>query len=179
MKYTQLLAQEFLIFILKARNISLKEVVLSNISDGGLKPHQRNKFLNEFYFKKCWSDVQDSTLENYIKTNAERKTLTEIYGIIPEMIFFTEEDNKQLFNNPEQAWEDFKQKYPKSSGIIDVSAPGFSKDAKEAIIYIGKRWGKELGNGYYYLYRFQDNHWKQVSSVLAWMSKPKPKHAKI
>lgn len=179
MKYTQLLAQEFLKFMLKVRNISLKEVVLSNISDGGLKPNEKNKFLNDFYFKKCWQDVQDSTIKNYIKINAERKTLNDIYGKIPEMIFFTEDDNKILFNNPAQAWEDFKQKYPKSSGIIDVSAPGFSDDEKEAIIYIGKRWGNELGNGHYYLYKFEDNHWKQMSSVLAWMTKPKPKHARI
>ena len=62
-------------------------------------------------------------------------------------------------------WEGFYKRYPRSGGILQVSAVGFNKDKTRAIVYSGASCGSLCGSWSFHLLEKMDSGWKEVPGV--------------
>jgi len=165
------LAREFILSILKERNCSEGQVMYEMLSTEGsiyTTPERQNRIKS--YLKENGFDSQESTIENYIQANIKRQKAQKIYGSLPSIILFSEKESESIFSDADKDWDLFKKKYPKSEGIWDFSAPGFSNDEQEAIFYMGWRAGDLMGVGNYYFHKLQNGSWEEEASIITWIS---------
>ena len=83
-----------------------------------------------------------------------------------------QKDLGQLFPKGEfdRAWTRFYTKYPKSSGIISFSNPGFNRDYTQAVVSTGRGCGGLCGAGYFVLLTKAQNVWTVKTKVGTWVS---------
>jgi hypothetical protein len=81
-------------------------------------------------------------------------------------------DLEQLFPKGEfdRAWRRFYTKYPKSSGVISFSNPGFNRDYTQAVVSTGRGCGGLCGAGYFVLLTKVQNVWTVKTKVGTWVS---------
>lgn len=79
---------------------------------------------------------------------------------------------EQLFPKGEfdRAWSRFYTKYPKSSGIISFSNPGFNRDYTQAVVSTGRGCGGLCGAGYMLLLTKSQNVWTVKTKQNIWVS---------
>lgn len=93
--------------------------------------------------------------------NRKKETIKD-FGILPfDYIVLTKEEKQRYFySDPENGWKRFYEAYPKSSGILSFSRPGFSKDGTVAVIDLGHTSGPLGGKWGAYIYEKKDGKWR-------------------
>jgi hypothetical protein len=62
-------------------------------------------------------------------------------------------------------WKKFYQRFPKSRGILEMSAVGFNKDRTRAIVYFGNSCGMLCGGWSFELLKKVDGKWQSVPGI--------------
>ena len=78
--------------------------------------------------------------------------------------------DKERKKEEKDGWSLFYEKYPHSPGIITLSLPGFSRDGKTAVIYMGNQSHWLAGHGGIYVYQNKNGEWKQETELPEWIS---------
>lgn len=80
-------------------------------------------------------------------------------------------ENDSLFEkNVQQGWEQFRAKYPGAYGETWVSHVGFSRDGRQAIVYLGWQAGALEGQGTVYILNHDPNGWAIRYWIYQWFS---------
>ena len=99
---------------------------------------------------------------NVISHKLETKFPTDIdYKIIKQ------KEINEYFKN-EKTWDAFYKDFPESDGLYDFSRVGFSRDRKEALIYVSHSCGGKCGTGRYYYLTKESGTWEIVEEVYLW-----------
>ncbi len=97
---------------------------------------------------KNYSLKNDSILvDDYKNKNAKAYRLENKFSIPQTVILISEEELNEIFQN-ETGWDTFNERYPNSSGIIQISRAGFNTDQTQAILYFSYQRGMVWGEGY-------------------------------
>ncbi len=110
--------------------------------------------------------LKDETIQDYIIKNKTTMTLENKFRCDMKVILVKESKIKKILK---KGWDNFKKKYPYSSGFIFLSRVGFNKDKTQALIYVGELWGPLAGGGYYILYNLENGEWVNKASLLVWI----------
>lgn len=62
--------------------------------------------------------------------------------------------------NPKASWDEFFQKYPKSTGALSFSRVGFSPDGQRALVYVHNACGFLCSNEYLIVLRKETANWQ-------------------
>ena len=79
------------------------------------------------------------------------------YPLQPDMeigagyVLLTQNDKSQLFNQNQDGWQLFYEKYPDAPGITALSRVGFNQTLDQALVYVGTQSQWLAGAGYYLL----------------------------
>ncbi len=100
--------------------------------------------------------IRDYNRRNQKKWLLQRKfSLARPYEIIDPGTLST------MFQQAD-GWDKFSQRFPRSSGIYDMSAVGFDQDNARAIVYLGKSCGWLCGDWDFHLLRKINGKWEDV-----------------
>lgn len=136
----------------------------------------------EMLFKKTsaayWKDVGDrlpaleeSTIANYINSNKQLVNIPSMScGSIPKPVVYVSKKKLNRVFEKGGWWDEFYEKYPGSSGIIEFSRPGYSTDGRQALIYVSRTSGGLAGSGYLVLLELKDRKWVIVGEMQQWIS---------
>ncbi len=106
--------------------------------------------------------VGDDTLRDFRRKNLAPVRLEEQ---------FIDDPNVVLATDPlSEGWKAFRERYPDSSGLTEVSCVGFSDDHAEALAYIGHGSGALTGSGYVVLLCWNGSAWDIRDFVRVWVS---------
>ncbi|GAL87390.1 hypothetical protein JCM21142_41374 [Sporocytophaga myxococcoides] len=83
------------------------------------------------------------------------------------------EEEKKYFassQDPNNGWDAFHKKYPKSNGIIQFSRIGFNVDKNQAIVEVSRYYASLGASGHLiYLVR-ENNSWRIIKTINTWVS---------
>jgi len=126
---------------------------------------------------------QPETIDDFARRNAERRPLRAdrffrprpqpgsndriVLGPMVKMI--SEREQEELFKGHD-GWKRFYAAYPRSQGIVDVSAVGFNGDRTQALLYVGNQSHWLAGAGFYMLLEKKGDKWEIVAKNMCWIS---------
>ncbi|HLJ54516.1 MAG TPA: hypothetical protein VKT77_05705, partial [Chthonomonadaceae bacterium] len=67
-------------------------------------------------------------------------------------------------------WRSFYKRFPKASGLLSVSLPGYSADRKTALVYVTWRAGPLAGLGELSLFSMRGDRWTCKESLAGWQN---------
>ncbi|MEO1653142.1 MAG: hypothetical protein AAFU64_06330, partial [Bacteroidota bacterium] len=144
-------------------------LVLDVLSDGGYPSLDRDT-IKEQYLQKALLHLEPSTLLAYRRANIKPAYFWEVYGPGPEERMLSQHLLDELFQADEEAsWDLFWERYPQARGFMEVSAPGFSPDGEQALVYLGQYSSYQMGIGRFLLYQKEGVKWQEVGVAMAWM----------
>ena len=98
------------------------------------------------------------------------------YPLRPDMdigagyVLLTQNDKTQLFNQNQDGWQLFYEKYPDAPGITALSRVGFNHALDQALVYAGTQSQWLAGAGYYLLLKKVNGTWIVDQQVMTWIS---------
>lgn len=98
------------------------------------------------------------------------------YPLRPDMdigagyVLLTQNDKTQLFNQNQDGWQLFYEKYPDAPGITALSRVGFNNALDQALVYTGTQSQWLAGTGYYLLLKKVNGGWIVDQQVMTWIS---------
>jgi hypothetical protein len=91
-----------------------------------------------------------------------------------ELLVLTKEEHARLkaieHDETQHYWEAFRKRYGESAVLIGLSAPGFSDDRKQALIYYEAAFDYLGAWGCYCLLKRDGEHWEIVDESGVWES---------
>lgn len=147
------------------------QVIHQQISEGGnMTRSRRNIEMVKTYLLENLDQITPQLIESYFEANEQASFIEEVYGVFPDFIYLSEEKFNEIFKHYQEGWDIFNARYPDTNCILDISAPGFSEDGLNALIYLGKKWDVLGGIGNYYIYTFINEQWQYKDQVMGWIS---------
>lgn len=164
-------ARELLLQVLKDLEIVDGQVVSAlTSSDGSDSRDPESLELSRKYLQEHLPTATAGVIENYLAKRADNLPITEVFGPIEMLDIRSEEELGAIFSDHENGWDNFRQKFPRSHGALDISCVGFSPDGTQGIISVGQSSDWMAGHGTYYLYEKTESGWKETNAALAWIS---------
>ena len=117
-------------------------------------------------------------MHNYSTETADsfRARNDAAYPLRPDMeigasyVLLTQNDKTQLFNQNQDGWQLFYEKYPDAPGITALSRVGFNQALDQALVYAGTQSQWLAGAGYYLLLKKVNGVWIVDQQVMTWIS---------
>lgn len=123
-------------------------------------------------FKKFGKGIVD----NFNSQNSTSSIIENNFGDKQNVSVVGDEVNDILkplerdFGKKEQTnWAEFRRKY-NTEAILSVSRVGFDKAKLRALLLLGSSSGWTGGDGFYYLMKRENGHWRVKMKVRAWIS---------
>jgi hypothetical protein len=114
--------------------------------------------------------VASETVDNFrVRNNAA-------YPVSPHMdlgapyTLLTQDQMNQFFNQNQDGWQLFYEKYPGSPGITTISQVGFNLTFDQALVYVGTMSHWLAGAGYFVLLVKVNGTWVVDQQVMSWIS---------
>jgi hypothetical protein len=85
-------------------------------------------------------------------------------------VLLTQNDKTQLFNQNQDGWQLFYEKYPDAPGITALSRVGFNHALDQALVYTGTQSQWLAGAGFYLLLKKVNGGWIIDQQVMTWIS---------
>lgn len=167
----QIQARELLLQVLSDLEIEEGQVVSALTSSDG--PDSRNPEsleMSKKYLQEHLPTATAGVIEDYLRKETDKLPITEIFGPIEMLDVRSEEELGAIFSDQENGWDNFRQKFPRSHGTLDISCAGFSPDGAQGIISVGQSSDWMAGHGMFYLYEKTESRWVQKHAALAWIS---------
>jgi hypothetical protein len=165
------LASELLSTILKDCKIRSKQVVreLTSKEFGG-RDEDSLRNIRQF-FSKQMPQLRQDTLEDYLSHRSSQIKVATLFGERENIEFRSEEQLSDVFKSKDRSgWNFFRQQFPDSCGILQISQPGFSGDQKQALLEIGQQQDWLWGAGICFLCEYEGGAWKIIKKVGTWVS---------
>jgi len=108
--------------------------------------------------------------------NSFRARNDTAYQLQPDMaigvsyVLLSQNEKTQLFNQNQDGWQLFYEKYPNASGIATLSRVGFNNALDQALVYAGMQSHWLAGAGYYLLLNKVNGAWIVEQQVMTWIS---------
>ncbi len=113
--------------------------------------------------------LKNDSIEDYKNKNARAYKLENKFSIPQTVILISEEELNQIFQS-EKGWDAFNERYPDSSGIIQISRAGFNTNQTQAILYYSYQRGAVWGEGYLFFLTRDEGEWRVKEQVSLWVS---------
>ncbi len=114
--------------------------------------------------------VADDTLADYLAKNRSAHPVEPGLVLDRQLICVSSEELQDIFCDRD-GWQRFRQRYPRSSGIVEYSCIGFNVQVTQALVYAGQQQDWLMGYGAYRLYWRWSDRWVESSRLLAWISR--------
>ncbi|HJZ81270.1 MAG TPA: hypothetical protein VKD91_13025 [Pyrinomonadaceae bacterium] len=117
-------------------------------------------------------EAQPATLRSYYEQNRIPRKLKPELHLSTHYALVSAAEMDQFFGKDARGrgWQAFYSRYPKSPGLIFMSAVGFNSSYDEAMLYIGHQCGGLCGSGEYLLLRQTEDRWHIVDRKPLWIS---------
>ena len=117
-------------------------------------------------------------MHNYALETADsfRARNDAAYPLRPDMVIgagyvlLSQNNKTQLFNQNQDGWQLFYEKYPDTPGITSLSRVGFNYTLDQALVYAGTQSQWLAGAGYYLLLKKVNGTWIVDQQVMTWIS---------
>jgi hypothetical protein len=104
--------------------------------------------------------LDDDLIESLLNENKATSSLEYSFTLpVRYVLIGREEINKLILEGGDPYWKRFKEKYPKSAGIIGLSRIGFTPSKEEALVHITNACGGLCGESHYILLRKEEKGW--------------------
>lgn len=113
--------------------------------------------------------IDQSTLDDFHKANAHQAKLRRLFHLNIQYQVVDEAWMESEFKI-HHGWPAFYARFPNSQGILTISRVGFSKDGRQALVYIKNSCGGLCGGGNYMLMEKRDGRWEIAKEINVWMS---------
>ncbi len=124
----------------------------------------------------CFQNFKNYSLEkdsmlfiDHKNKNAKTYKLENKFSIPQTVILISEEELNEIFQNAE-GWDVFYEKYPNSTGVIQISRVGFNSNQTQAILYFGYHRESLDGQGYLIFLTKDEGNWIVREQVGLWIS---------
>jgi hypothetical protein len=145
---------------------SVNKIVILQLTDNSTWCDTYDCFQN---FKN-YSLKNDSILvDDFKNKNAKVYKLENKFSIPQTVILISREELNKIFYN-EKGWDAFYEKYPNSSGYIQISRVGFNSNQTQAILYYGNQYAGLGGEGYLIFLTKDEGKWIIKEKVGLWVS---------
>jgi len=164
-------SRELLLQVLRDRNIRVGQVVDARTSSDVCGPrNSRTIETRKIFLQQHLPAARSDVIEDYFKRNARRIPIETVYGRIDYIDLRSEAELDQIFSDTMKGWRTFREKFPHSQGILQISCAGFSLDGTQGMICIGQQEDWEAGDGVLYLYANKASGWRKQGEFMAWIS---------
>ena len=129
---------------------------------------RQNYGLVERQYKRLAEAVED-----YCRKGVGTNTLDSIGRLSVKHVVLTDKRHDELFEREDlDGWMEFHKVYPKSTGIVKLSRPGFSSDGTLAVIYMGHQSHPTAEYGRIFVLENKDGMWVEapLSIGSGWVS---------
>lgn len=131
--------------------------------DGELSPYLREKL----------PGLDPATWRNYLvrRTQAQPLAADRFIGrmLAAPVRLISDAELAKMFAEP-RGWETFHARYPRSSGIIALTLPGYNATRTQALMHISSTAGPLAGSGHLVLLQLKDGAWYVVAKAMTWIS---------
>lgn len=109
----------------------------------------------------------DSTLFDDFKNKNAKAYKLETKFSIPQTVILI---SKEELNENSTGWDAFHEKYPNSSGVIQISRVGFNSNQTQAILYFDYQYAMLWGEGYLIFLTKDEGKWIVKEQISLWVS---------
>lgn len=141
--------------------------VISELTSTGPDGGSFEEDLERLHKEVDWLDA--CTVDRFIAVNCHAVPVKDVYNIGEGFTVLTDQQMAAIWRDIHDGWDRFRELYPESSGILEVSQIGFNHDENEALIYSGMQFGPLFGQGDYLHFKLTGN-WKPNGQAMAWIS---------
>lgn len=140
----------------------------------GMDKDSRNiKDLENRGIAEIFKEVSSETLKEFLEKNETTEKLEAKFSTDINYEFISAEELKSRYDyfiDGDMNWELFNLQYPKTGKLFTLSRVGFSKDKKQAIMFLTFWCGKTCGEGEFYILKKENSKWKVVKTMGSWIS---------
>lgn len=126
------------------------------------------------FLKSQFEGILKETAIDFILKNRKTASLDRKIDTKAQYILLDRKTFESYFSNKRKSdkdpWKNFYKRYPNSNGFTEFSRIGFSKDRKQAFIYVSNRCGWLCGSGYYYFLVKENDVWTIKGESMIWVS---------
>ena len=119
--------------------------------------------------KERFPELLDETIFDYVIKNCSPMSDQSPSWIVSGLVLFPESEAKQIFRHRD-GWEIFRERFPDSKGVAEISRVGFDKAVSQAITCYGHQYDWLAGRGEYIFLNRKHPNWEIVASTHAWVS---------
>lgn len=132
-------ARALLQAVLADRHVRPAQVVRDHTTSrsGAREDEERLGRLRES-FESQFECLDSSTLDDYLVQGQDSHPVGDIFGQALPIVLKSQETSAQLFED-DKGRERFRELFPDSDGILELSSPGFSADGHQAMIEVGQQ----------------------------------------
>lgn len=120
------------------------------------------RYVNVDYLRGRVEGAREDTLRDFRRKNLVSVPLEQERIAAPNVVVVT--------NPLADGWEAFRERYPDSSGLTELSCVGFSEDHTQALVYVGSSGGGRVGSGWVTLLEWNGSAWEIQEFVRVWVS---------
>ena len=156
--------EEQAIYLVLLSDYHGETIVLSETTDSGFE------FRGQTDMPGGMPGLSEDLWKDYLARNDKAYPLSRGMEVGVEYVLIDTGEMSEIFNDFEDGWEEFYNRYPGSPGITTLSRAGFNQEGTEALVYMGAQFHYLAGAGNLYRLEKQDGVWKIVDKVMLWIS---------
>jgi hypothetical protein len=114
--------------------------------------------------------VDPLTVDNFRARNDASYPVSPRMDLGAPYVLLTRDQMTQLFNQNQDGWQLFYERYPGTPGITTLSRVGFNAAFDQALVYVGTMSHWLAGAGYFVLLKKVNGAWVVDQQVMSWIS---------
>ncbi|MGF1579325.1 MAG: TIGR02996 domain-containing protein [Gemmataceae bacterium] len=149
-----------------------EQVIAETTRTGTIRPENRLSTENfEIMFRKRGTRPSYTTIADFRVKNRRTHAIKELFH--PEnygFVIVSAHEMNTIFQNLEQGWDTFRDRFPESAGTVQFSRVGFNHTRTEAVFYWGQQVAPLMGFGNYFFYKKMGGQWVRAGVQTLWIS---------
>jgi hypothetical protein len=113
--------------------------------------------------KRKMPNLRQDTLNDFYSKNGNPCALKAAFKLKVEYVFISKKESEVIYKG---GWREFYLRYPKARCLWKLSRVGFSRDMKQALVYVKRQSGYNSGQGVFYLLEKKGCEWIVASEYL-------------
>lgn len=165
-------SQNFSLFVKNSKHLVIGKETIACGKDNeeyGEKVEDLRKSIENYGVSSLKISIE--LLNDYHLRNEKCARLDEKFDIPVKYVLATDKELEAIFSNDViDGWNRFYKEFPDSSGLINFSNVGFSRDGEQAFLYVIRSCGGLCGAGYYVLLKKKNAVWEVIGARNVWVS---------
>jgi hypothetical protein len=121
------------------------------------------------YLRAGMKGLKLQTVDDFFKKTEHPLDVSPSFSLGGALVSVSRDRIRRIFRDHD-GWDRFRKKFPDSSGRLEFSRVGFSRDLRQALIYVGIQRDWTAGYGGFWFYRRLRGRWVASGSAMAWIS---------